>query len=58
MVHAAETREAARGELIERWDRDRQASPDDSASSSPTPMTRCANSTTRRATMRTRRSGR
>ena len=29
MVHAAETREAARGELIERWDRDRQASPGD-----------------------------
>ncbi|WP_341713217.1 Ti-type conjugative transfer relaxase TraA [Erythrobacter sp.] len=29
MVHVAETREAARGELIERWDRDRQASPDD-----------------------------
>ena len=29
MVHAAETREAARGELIERWDRDRQANPGD-----------------------------
>ncbi len=29
MVHAAETREAARGELIERWDRERQASPAD-----------------------------
>ena len=29
MVHVAETREAARGELIERWDRDRQASPRD-----------------------------
>jgi Ti-type conjugative transfer relaxase TraA len=28
MVHAAETREQARGELIDRWDRDRQASPD------------------------------
>jgi Ti-type conjugative transfer relaxase TraA len=28
MVHAAETRKAARGELIERWDRDRQANPD------------------------------
>src|SRR5690606_15026905 len=28
MVHAAETREQARGELIERWDRDRQANPD------------------------------
>jgi Ti-type conjugative transfer relaxase TraA len=28
-VHAAETREAARAELIERWDRERQASPDD-----------------------------
>ncbi|WP_301749809.1 Ti-type conjugative transfer relaxase TraA [uncultured Erythrobacter sp.] len=27
MVHAAATREAARGELIERWDRERQASP-------------------------------
>jgi Ti-type conjugative transfer relaxase TraA len=27
MVHAAETREAARAELIERWDRERQASP-------------------------------
>ena len=29
MVHATETREAARGELIERWDRERQASPGD-----------------------------
>jgi len=29
MVHSAETREAARGELIERWDRDRQANPGD-----------------------------
>ena len=29
MVHAADTREAARGELIDRWDRARQASPDD-----------------------------
>ncbi|MBA4767915.1 MAG: hypothetical protein H2049_09820 [Porphyrobacter sp.] len=29
MVHVAETREAARGELIERWNRDRQANPDD-----------------------------
>jgi Ti-type conjugative transfer relaxase TraA len=28
MVHEAATREQARGELIERWDRDRQASPD------------------------------
>lgn len=28
MVHAANTREAARGELIERWDRERQANPD------------------------------
>ncbi|PKP67307.1 MAG: Ti-type conjugative transfer relaxase TraA [Alphaproteobacteria bacterium HGW-Alphaproteobacteria-9] len=28
-VHAAETREAARGELIERWDRERQAAPAD-----------------------------
>ena len=28
MVRAADTREAARGELVERWDRDRQASPD------------------------------
>jgi hypothetical protein len=28
MVHQAETREAARGELIERWDRERQADPD------------------------------
>jgi Ti-type conjugative transfer relaxase TraA len=27
-LHAAETREQARGELIERWDRDRAASPD------------------------------
>ncbi|UYV15942.1 Ti-type conjugative transfer relaxase TraA [Porphyrobacter sp. ULC335] len=26
MVHAADTRDAARGELIERWDRERQAS--------------------------------
>jgi len=29
MVHATETREAARGELIERWDRERLASPTD-----------------------------
>jgi Ti-type conjugative transfer relaxase TraA len=29
MVHVAETREAARGDLIERWDRERQASPFD-----------------------------
>jgi Ti-type conjugative transfer relaxase TraA len=28
MVHSAETREQARGDLIDRWDRDRQASPD------------------------------
>jgi Ti-type conjugative transfer relaxase TraA len=28
MVHAAETREEARGDLIDGWDRDRQASPD------------------------------
>ena len=28
MVHDAQTREQARGDLIERWDRDRQASPD------------------------------
>src|SRR3546814_71602 len=27
MVHAADTREAARGELIDRWDRERQAQP-------------------------------
>jgi Ti-type conjugative transfer relaxase TraA len=30
MVHEAQTREQARGDLIERWDRDRQASPDNS----------------------------
>jgi Ti-type conjugative transfer relaxase TraA len=30
MVHAAATREQARGDLIDRWDRDRQASPDKS----------------------------
>jgi Ti-type conjugative transfer relaxase TraA len=30
MVHEAQTREQARGDLIERWDRDRQASPDGS----------------------------
>jgi hypothetical protein len=30
MVHAAETREQARDDLIDRWDRDRQASPDHS----------------------------
>jgi len=29
MVHAAETREAARGELIETWDRERQVTPND-----------------------------
>ncbi|MEW6125065.1 MAG: Ti-type conjugative transfer relaxase TraA [Pseudomonadota bacterium] len=28
MVHAAQTREQARGELIDRWDSDRQAAPD------------------------------
>jgi len=28
MVHAAQTREQARDDLIDRWDRDRQASPD------------------------------
>ena len=28
MVHAAETREAARGKLIDRWDRDQQVNPD------------------------------
>ncbi|WP_315766595.1 MULTISPECIES: Ti-type conjugative transfer relaxase TraA [unclassified Bradyrhizobium] len=28
MVHAAPTREQARGELIDRWDRERQANPD------------------------------
>jgi Ti-type conjugative transfer relaxase TraA len=28
MVHTARTREQARGELIERWDRDRQTAPD------------------------------
>jgi len=28
MVHTAETREQARGDLIDRWDRERQASPD------------------------------
>ena len=30
MVHEAQTREQARGDLIERWDRDRRASPDKS----------------------------
>ena len=30
MVHEAATREQARGDLIERWDRDRQAAPDKS----------------------------
>lgn len=30
MVHSAETREQARADLIDRWDRDRQASPDSS----------------------------
>jgi Ti-type conjugative transfer relaxase TraA len=29
-VHEAQTREQARGDLVERWDRDRQASPDKS----------------------------
>ena len=28
MVHEAQTREQARDDLIDRWDRDRQASPD------------------------------
>jgi hypothetical protein len=27
MVHEAQTREQARGDLIERWDRDRQSAP-------------------------------
>ena len=49
MVHAAPTRDQARDDLIDRWDRDRQASPDRSASSSPTPTTRCAPSTRPRA---------
>jgi ATP-dependent exoDNAse (exonuclease V) alpha subunit len=30
MVHAAETRERARGDLIDRWDRERQAAPEQS----------------------------
>jgi len=30
MVHSAETREQARGDLIDRWDRERQAAPDSS----------------------------
>jgi Ti-type conjugative transfer relaxase TraA len=30
MLHEAQTREQARGDLIDRWDRDRQASPDKS----------------------------
>jgi Ti-type conjugative transfer relaxase TraA len=30
MVHEAQTREQARGDLIDRWDRDRQSSPDKS----------------------------
>ena len=30
MVHEAQMREQARGDLIDRWDRDRQASPDKS----------------------------
>jgi Ti-type conjugative transfer relaxase TraA len=30
MVHATDTREAARGELIDRWDRERIAAPDES----------------------------
>jgi Ti-type conjugative transfer relaxase TraA len=30
MVHKAQTREQARGDLIDRWDHDRQASPDNS----------------------------
>lgn len=30
MMHSAETREQARSNLIDRWDRDRQAAPDDS----------------------------
>lgn len=28
MVHAADTREAARGDLVDRWDRERRAAPD------------------------------
>src|ERR1700754_5004094 len=35
MVHEAATREQARGDLIDRWDRDRQASPDESRSILP-----------------------
>jgi len=30
LVHEAQTRELARGDLIDRWDRDRQAAPDSS----------------------------
>ena len=45
----AATREQARDDLIDRWDRDRQARPTAAASSSPTPTTRCARSTRPRA---------
>ena len=49
MVHEAQTREQARSDLIERWDRDRQASPERAGSSSPIPMTKFAPSTRQRA---------
>jgi ATP-dependent exoDNAse (exonuclease V) alpha subunit len=50
MVHSAETREQARGDLIDRWDRDRQASPDRSRIILTHATPRCANSTRRPAT--------
>ena len=50
MVHEAQTREQARGDLIDRWDRDRQAVAGRAAgSSSPIPTTRCAPSMRLRA---------
>jgi ATP-dependent exoDNAse (exonuclease V) alpha subunit len=45
MVHEAQTREQARGDLIDRWDRDRQASPNRSRIILTTPTTRSASST-------------
>ena len=50
MVHAAETREAARGRADRSLGSRRgRPAPSETGSSSPTPMTRCASSTKRRA---------
>jgi hypothetical protein len=42
MVHAAETRDQAREDLVDRWDRERVAEPQLSRIILTTPTTRCA----------------